>query len=71
MVAGYILNAALTFCYLFVKTPFHLFIVQAGLGAAEAIVTTTWDALYVKNLNEKIDTYAWGFQKVNPRSSPV
>ena len=34
MVAGYLLNAAITFCYLFVKTPIHLFVVQVGLGIA-------------------------------------
>lgn len=39
MVAGYALNAIFTFCYLFVSNSFQLFLVQAGLGIAEAIGT--------------------------------
>jgi predicted MFS family arabinose efflux permease len=60
MVAGYILNAIFTFGYLLVKNPLHLFLVQAGLGAAEAIGTPAWDALYAQNVADKSDTYAWG-----------
>lgn len=60
MVAGYLLNAAITFCYLFVKTPIHLFVVQVGLGIAEAIGTPAWDALYTKTLSDGVDSYAWG-----------
>ncbi|NCI46094.1 MFS transporter [Sediminibacterium soli] len=60
MVAGYAMNAALTFCYLFVGSPWQLFMVQAGLGIAEAIGTPAWDALYARNLDEEMDAYAWG-----------
>ena len=60
MVAGYILNALLTFCYIFVHSPMQLFMVQAGLGVAEAIGTPAWDAMYAKNQHEEMDTYAWG-----------
>lgn len=60
MVFGYALNALLTFGYLFVSSPWHLFFVQAGLGIAEAIGTPAWDALYAKNIDETHDTYAWG-----------
>lgn len=60
MFAGYMLNAILTFCYLIVNSPLSLFLVQAGLGVAEAMGTPAWDALYAKNLDEKLDAYAWG-----------
>lgn len=60
MVAGYSLNALFTFGYLFVSDSWHLFIVQAGLGIAEAIGTPAWDALYAKNAGDDHDTYAWG-----------
>ncbi|TAL43481.1 MAG: MFS transporter [Chitinophagaceae bacterium] len=60
MVLGYILNALLTFGYLLVDSPFTLFLVQAGLGIAEAIGTPAWDALYAKNLEDNLDSYAWG-----------
>lgn len=60
MVLGYSLNAVLTFGYLLVDSPIKLFLVQAGLGIAEAIGTPAWDALYAKNMNDNVDTYAWG-----------
>ena len=60
MVAGYALNALITFGYLFVESPIQLFIVQAGLGIAEAIGTPAWDSLYAKTLSDDMDSYAWG-----------
>jgi MFS family permease len=60
MVAGYALNALFTFAYLFVSSPWHLFIVQAGLGVAEALGSPTWDALYAKHSDQENDTFAWG-----------
>lgn len=60
MVVGYLLNALLTFAYLLVSNPFQLFLVQAGLGIAEAIGTPLWDTLYAKNVTGENDTYAWG-----------
>jgi predicted MFS family arabinose efflux permease len=60
MVFGYTLNAVLTFGYLLVDNPFKLFLVQVGLGVAEAIGTPLWDSLYASSLTEEHDTYAWG-----------
>lgn len=60
MVFGYMLNAIFNFGYLFVSNPLQLFIVQAGLGVAEAMGTPAWDSLYAKSLNEEMDSYAWG-----------
>ncbi|NBY24543.1 MAG: hypothetical protein EBQ65_02195 [Chitinophagaceae bacterium] len=40
--------------------PFKLFLVQVGLGIAEAIGTPLWDSLYASSLTEEQDTYAWG-----------
>ncbi|MFT3933506.1 MAG: MFS transporter [Chitinophagaceae bacterium] len=60
MVAGYGLNAICTFGYLLVDSPAKLFMVQAGLGVAEAIGTPAWDALYAQNQHEEMDSYAWG-----------
>jgi len=60
MILGYTLNALITFAYLFVDSPVKLFFVQAGLGLAEAIGTPPWDALYAKNLDSELDSYAWG-----------
>lgn len=60
MVAGYALNSLFTFSYIFVTNTWELFVVQAGLGIAEAMGTPTWDALYAKNVDSTNDTYAWG-----------
>ena len=60
MVFGYALNALFTFGYLFVSNPTQLFLVQAGIGLAEAICTPAWDSLYAKNLTDDMDSYAWG-----------
>lgn len=60
MVLGYALNALCTFGYLFVSSPWHLFIVQSGLGLANALATPTWNALYARHENKKHDTLAWG-----------
>ena len=46
MVAGYGLNAVLTFGYLLVSEPLHLFILQGLLGIALALAQPTWYALY-------------------------
>lgn len=60
MVLGYTLNALLTFCYLFVQNPLQLFLIQVGLGVAEAIGTPLWDSLYSSSLHRDHETYAWG-----------
>lgn len=60
MLFGYALNAVFTFGYLFVSTPLHLFIVQAGLGLASALATPTWNALYAEEENPKHSGFVWG-----------
>lgn len=60
MIAGYVLNAVFTFTYLLVQTPVHLFFVQAGLGIATALATPTWNTLYARNKDQKIDGLEWG-----------
>jgi predicted MFS family arabinose efflux permease len=60
MVAGYALNALFTFGYLFVSAPWHLFLVQAGLGVASAMATPTWNALFSRFEEKKASGYAWG-----------
>lgn len=60
MILGYVLNTLFTFGYLFVSTPWHLFVIQAGLGIAAAMATPTWDALYAKHEDRKHDGFQWG-----------
>lgn len=60
MIVGYLLNAIFTFSYLLVRTPIHLFLVQAGLGIATALAMPTWEALYSLDGNRKQKGYEWG-----------
>ncbi len=60
LVLGYALNALFTFCFIFISTPFHLFIVQAGLGVAAAMATPTWNVLYAKHEDKKNGGFQWG-----------
>jgi MFS-type transporter involved in bile tolerance (Atg22 family) len=57
---GFLLNAILTFGYLFVSNTLGLLFVQAGLGIAEAFATPTWNALYSEHENKKKDGLEWG-----------
>src|SRR3989344_6063923 len=41
MVLGFSINCVLTFCYLLVSSPKHLFIIQAAIGVASAMATPT------------------------------
>lgn len=54
------LNAIFTFGYLFVSTPFHLLLIQGGLGVAAAMATPTWNALYSEHENKRKDGFQWG-----------
>lgn len=60
-VIGYSFTAVFTFAYLFVESPFDLFIVQAGLGLGLAFSNPTWEALYDRySGNGGNDGYIWG-----------
>lgn len=60
-VVGYAFTAVFTFGYLFVESPFDLFIVQAGLGLGLAFSNPTWEALYDRYSGSgKNDGYIWG-----------
>lgn len=59
MIAGYALNALLTFCYIFVSNPKELFILQIGLGLAEALSAPIWDSLFASNMEDTGSTFHW------------
>ncbi len=60
MLFGYALNTIFTFGYIFVSSPLHLIIVQAGLGLASALATPTWNALYAEDENPQHAGFVWG-----------
>lgn len=59
MIVGYALNALLTFCYMFVSNPTQLFLLQIGLGMAEALSAPIWDSLFASNLEDTENTFHW------------
>jgi predicted MFS family arabinose efflux permease len=59
MIFGYALNAVLTFCYVFVHNTHQLFLLQIGLGIAEALSTPIWDSLFAANLEDKENSFHW------------
>jgi hypothetical protein len=60
LVLGYGLNALLTFGYIFVENTYHLFVIQVGLGFAEALCTPIWDSLFASNIDDNEDISYWG-----------
>jgi MFS family permease len=59
MVFGFGLNALLTFGYIFVHNTQELFLLQVGLGIAEAVSTPIWDSLFASNLEDNENTFHW------------
>jgi MFS family permease len=60
MVAGFAVNALFTFGYLLVSSPFHLLLVQIGLGVAVALSSSPWSALYTHASEKNRPSYVWG-----------
>lgn len=60
MLFGYLLNAVLTFCYLFVHNTKELFLLQVGFAIAEAVSTPIWDAMFANDLEQADDSLFWG-----------
>jgi MFS family permease len=59
MVFGYGFNALLTFGYVFVHNTKMLFVLQVGLGIAEALSTPIWDSLFASNMEDTDSTFHW------------
>ena len=59
MILGYGLNALLTFGYIFVHSTQELFMLQVGLGIADAVSTPIWDSLFASNLEDNENTFHW------------
>lgn len=60
MIGGYALNALFTFAYLLVSEPWHLFMVQIGLGVASAFANPSWTSLYSKYTSKRTSGSDWG-----------
>ena len=59
MIIGYALNTILTFCYLLVHNTMQLFLIQIGLGIAEALSTPVWENLFATNIDDDDNAFYW------------
>ena len=66
MILGYGLNALLTFGYIFVHNTQQLFLIQIGLGIAEALSASIWDSLFAHHLEDKSNTFHWSIANGHP-----
>ncbi len=66
MIFGYGLNALLTFGYIFVHNTQQLFMIQIGLGIAEALSASIWDSLFAHHLEDKSNTFHWSIANGHP-----
>lgn len=66
MIFGYGLNALLTFGYIFVHNTQQLFMIQIGLGIAEALSAPIWDSLFANNLEDNSNTFHWSLANGHP-----
>ncbi len=57
--AGFFISAIGYVGYLFVSSVFHLFILQAILGIAQAVMTPAHDGLYTKHLDDTKSASEW------------
>ncbi|MBN2126891.1 MAG: MFS transporter [Candidatus Diapherotrites archaeon] len=61
--AGLLVGSIATFSYMFVSEPIHLFLVQAFLGIAAAMVTPAWDSMYSINLDKGKESSEWSLEE--------
>ncbi|MCX6211885.1 MAG: MFS transporter [Bacteroidetes bacterium] len=66
MILGYGLNALLTFGYIFVHNTQQLFLIQIGLGIAEALSAPIWDSLFAHHLEDNTNTFHWSIANGHP-----
>jgi len=58
---GYLISCIGNLLFLFIKTPLHLYLVQALMGIGVAIVTPAWEALYSLALDKGKESSEWSY----------
>ncbi|MEK7120450.1 MAG: MFS transporter [Patescibacteria group bacterium] len=64
MVIGMTLISIVPFAYLFVSTPFHLYIVQFILGVGGAFANPGWYAIFTRHIDRTKESTEWTFENV-------
>ncbi len=59
IVLGYSLVALCYIGYIFVESPWHLFLIQVIFGLANGILEPSWDSVYSAKLDEKQENRNW------------
>lgn len=64
MVLGLLVSALIPFLYAISKTPFHIYILQAILGASLAMSTAAWTGIFTKYMDKGKESTEWGIDAV-------
>ena len=65
MVAGYLLISLIPFMYIFIKTPLHLYIVQAIYGVGAAFANPGWYAIFTRHIDKEKEGTEWSLENVS------
>lgn len=61
---GYLLAGLAPIGYLFATAPWHLYLIQAGLGIAMAFAVPAWYAIFTRHLDQGRIGFEWSIQSV-------
>ncbi len=61
MFYGFIILTITNFLFIFIKTPLHLYLLQALFGIGMAIVNPAWEALYSLTLDKGKEGSEWSY----------
>ncbi len=64
MVFGLFISALIPFLYAISKTPLHIYLLQAILGASLAASTAAWTGIFVKHIDKEKASTEWGIDAV-------
>jgi MFS family permease len=64
MIIGSLLVSIVPFLYLLVKTPIHLYLVQAVLGVGGAFANPGWYAIFTRHIDKQKESTEWTLENV-------
>jgi MFS family permease len=65
MVAGSLLVSVVPFFYIFIKTPLHLYVVQAIYGIGGALSNPGWYAIFTRHIDKSKEGTEWSLENVS------
>jgi MFS family permease len=64
MIWGLLISAFIPLGYIFARSVFHIYLLQAVLGAFLAMSTSGWTAIYSRHLDKRKESTEWGIDAV-------